>query len=168
MRRAKADAFCGSPTTLYHRISEIIPWAIFMGLIIYLVVRWRALPEQIPLHYDLAGNITGYGGKGNIIVLVVIAFIMNITMWLVGLFPQSWNAGVRITFTNRVWVYKCLRDMMADLRIAMSLLFPAMTITILEYDTAFSHWFFRGGIWCILVLVIIPMIRYFVRVGRVK
>ena len=33
------------------------------GMILFLVVFWAHIPQQVPMHYDLSGNITRWGSK---------------------------------------------------------------------------------------------------------
>ena len=49
--------------TLADTVMEYICRILLIGTLIYLIVRWNALPEQIPVHYNAAGEIDGWGGK---------------------------------------------------------------------------------------------------------
>ena len=70
--RAQVDAFCGSPTTRYQRIAGILAPLILLGTIVYILIIWHTLPEQIPTHYNFAGEIDGYGGRGSLLLMPII------------------------------------------------------------------------------------------------
>lgn len=161
--RAWVDAFCGSRATLYQRIARIAAPAIYFGTLILIAVRWRVLPEQIPSHYNFAGEIDGWSGRGMLFIMPAIGILVDITFIIVERFPQSWNTGVRLTVFNRVWVYRVLRDMMADLRLGMAVLFTFMSVWL-----SFTPDYFPGGVVAGITAaaVLIPVIRYFVRVKR--
>ena len=111
--RAWVEAFCGSRTTLWQRILGIVSPLIFAGVFIFLALRWRYLPEQIPTHYNFAGEVDGYGSRTTLLILPLIGFVTDIAIAITSRFPQSWNAGVKITVFNRVGVYRVLRDFLA-------------------------------------------------------
>lgn len=44
--------------------------------VLLLIIFWKQIPSQIPVHYDAAGEVTRWGGKGSIIVLVIFQFMI--------------------------------------------------------------------------------------------
>ena len=50
--------------TLADTVMEYICRILLIGTLIYLIVRWNVIPDQIPIHYNAAGDIDGWGGKG--------------------------------------------------------------------------------------------------------
>ena len=83
MTRAQADAFCGSPETVYHRVSRIIPWVIFGITGLLLAALWRTIPAEIPTHYDFSGNVTSSGSKWTLLVLLGLFALMNLLMLII-------------------------------------------------------------------------------------
>jgi hypothetical protein len=80
----------------------------------------------------------------------------------VGRFPKSWNTGKRVTVLNRARVYRLVRDLMADLRLATALMFGGFGIYM---STLPEH--FSGNVAGIfLILIALPILRYFLRVRR--
>lgn len=39
--------------------------------LIYLLIIWKSLPEQVPMHYDLHGNIDDYGSKNALLAISI-------------------------------------------------------------------------------------------------
>lgn len=165
-RRARIEAVCGSRTTAYQWIGDVLPWALFLGLVIYLAVEWQSLPDKIPVNYDLQGNITRWGGKGNLLVYPIIMLASNLIMWVVGWFPQNWNTGIKITVLNRVRAFRLVRDLLAGIQILIAVMFFLNTLTMIHYQWAFSRWYMKGGIWIPIVLLVAPMIRFFIQIRR--
>ena len=54
--RAEVDAFCGSPTTLWQRILGILAPVVLLGSIVFVLIRFPSLPEQIPIHFNAKGE----------------------------------------------------------------------------------------------------------------
>ena len=162
--RAQADAFCGSPTTRYQRIAGILAPLMLLGSIAYILIIWRRLPEQIPTHYNAAGEIDGYGGRGTLLIMPLIGLVGDLAMALVGRFPRSWNTGARVTVLNRTRVYRLVRDLIADLRLSMALLFGGFGLYLASLPEHFSGWVMA----VLALLILVPLLRYFLRLPRVK
>ena len=162
--RAQVDAVCGGPPSLYQRIAGILAPVLLLGSIAYILILWHKLPEQIPTHYNFAGEIDGYGGRGTLLLMPIIGLVMDLSLALVCRFPQSWNTGVRVTVLNRTRVYRLVRDLIADLRLSMALLFAGFGLYFASLPEHFSGWI---GL-AIALLLLVPLLRYFIRLPRVK
>ena len=46
------------------------------GVTVWLCLTWGSIPAQVPLHYNAAGQIDRWGGKGTLMALGVIAWAM--------------------------------------------------------------------------------------------
>ena len=163
--RAWADAFCGSRTTLWQRIAGILSPVILVGTILFIAVRWRYLPEQIPTHYNFAGEIDGYGSRWTLLLMPVIGLVTDLVVAVTGRFPQSWNAGVKITVFNRVRVYRILRDFLAETRLGCAVLFAFLSVWIALTPEHMSGWVMTAVTFAALL---VPVVRYFIRVMRAK
>lgn len=49
--------------------------------LVYLLIIWNSLPEQVPMHYDFHGNIDGYSSKNTLL-----SFSMGIPVFVYALF----------------------------------------------------------------------------------
>jgi len=163
--RAWVDAFCGSRATLWQRIAGILSPVLLAGTVVFIALRWRYLPEQVPTNYNFAGEITNYGSRWTLLIMPIIGFLVDITVAITMRFPQSWNAGVRITVYNRVRVYRVLRDFMAELRLCCALLFVFISVWICLTPEHMPSWVLLT---VTFLLILAPMIRYFVRVARAR
>ena len=63
------------------RVLDALSIGICLGTVIYIIIMYKNLPQQIPSHFDAAGNVTGYQGKSMLIMLAFfMAFLINITL----------------------------------------------------------------------------------------
>ena len=160
--RAEVDAFCGSPTTLWQRILGILAPVVLLGSIVFVLIRFPSLPEQIPTHYNFAGEIDGYGGRFSLLLMPLIGLVMDASLVLVGRFPKSWNTGVRVTLYNRVRVYRLVRDLLAELRFTTALFFGGFAV----YQSLLPEHFSGNILGVLTLLFFIPLVRYFIRLLR--
>ena len=164
LRRAQLDAYCGAPATLYQRVAGVLSPVILLVSIVIILILWRKLPEEIPTHYNAAGQIDGTGGRGTLLLMPLIGLAGDLLLALVSRMPQSWNTGVRVTVLNRARVYRLIRDLMADLRLSMALIFAGFGLYMASLPEHFSAWFTVG----LSLLVLIPMLRYFIRLPHAR
>ena len=80
------------------RILDGLSILICLGTVIYLLIQYKSLPEQVASHFDAAGNITAYQGKS---MLIMLAFFMVFLITL----PMSVLVRVRKLYAvmNSPW-----------------------------------------------------------------
>jgi len=42
---------------------ESLLWLILLVPFIYLAWVWNTLPDRVPIHFDINGNVNGWGGR---------------------------------------------------------------------------------------------------------
>lgn len=122
------------------RILDLIGWILLIGTLAYLILGWSSFPDQIPMHYNGAGEIDRWGGKGEIIVIEVVMWILYLGIGLVEKYPQIWNTGVEVTPQNRGKVYRILKHMLKTLKTLTALIFAYLIVNSLQ-GTPLPGWF---------------------------
>ncbi|MCR5664512.1 MAG: DUF1648 domain-containing protein [Oscillospiraceae bacterium] len=162
--RAEVDLYCGSPTTRWQRALGIAAPALLLATVVFVLIRFRSLPEQVPTHYNFAGEVDGYSGRLTLLLMPLFGLLTDAVIALTGRFPKSWNTGVRLTAINRVRVYRLVRDLMAELRLGMAILFGGFAV----YQ-ALAPKHFSGLVFPLLMVpLLLPLIRYFVRLPKAR
>ena len=64
---------------------------ILIAVTVFFVINYAKIPEEIPTNFDFQGNVTGTGGKGNAVFLLVMAWFLPIVLIGTSLFPKLWN-----------------------------------------------------------------------------
>jgi uncharacterized membrane protein len=57
-------------------------WLVIAAPAIYLLIIWNNIPDIVPMHYDLEGNIDRYGSKKELIFLVGVITVVNTLIFL--------------------------------------------------------------------------------------
>lgn len=142
----------------YQRIVHILTWVLLAAVWISVPLCWGHLPEQIPTHYDFAGNIDGWGSRAAILLMPVIATVTTAVLLVVERFPQTWNTGVKVTPLNQAFVYRTCADMLAtlELTILLSMMLPQIWMLM---GTAMPIWIMP----VLLVLVLGPIVFFLIR-----
>ena len=113
-------------------------------------VRWNKLPDKIPTHFELNGEPNGFGGKGTLIVLLVVMVAITGLMYLSEMFPKMWNLPVKITDANREFVYRTVKYFMEVETIIMITLLAGPIIAIV-FSMNYPSWliFLQLGIFTV-------------------
>ncbi len=149
-------------TSLTDRIVETVAALILVASIVITAMAYSGLPEVIPTHYNLSGEVDGWGSKCTLIIFAVINIIMYVTMTFLQTKPAIYSFPVAITDENRDSLYalgvKCIRWIK---------LIVIATFAYLNYSTievangrigGLSGWYMT-----ISVLFLITVIIYYIR-----
>ena len=69
-------------------IMEVLGLIMLIGTPLYLFISWPSIPDKLPMHYNFAGEIDRWGGKGEILFIVVMSWILYLMISLVECFPS--------------------------------------------------------------------------------
>lgn len=108
---------------IFRRVLNILGLAALLGAAVFAAVRWHAMPDRVPIHYNGAGQIDSYGPKAYVFVLPVIGltlfggtFLVDLIVANEGSIPARTAANVRIA--------------LAFLRLLLALVFAYITVCV--------------------------------------
>lgn len=144
------------------KIIEIINLSLLIFMIAYLIINWNNIGENVPIHYNSAGQSDSWGSKSSLIILPIITIIVNASMSGVLFFPQAINIPIKLTEENYVKVYDLTRDLMNFTKIAINSSFLYMTIMSANgkpLGTLFLPIF--------LTIIFMPIFIYYIKIRKV-
>ena len=145
------------------RILDLLGWILLIGTLAYLILGWSSFPDQIPMHYNGAGEIDRWGGKGEIIFIEVMMWILYLGIGVVEKYPQIWNTGVEVTVKNKEKVYRTLKYMLKTLKFLTALIFAYLIVNSLQ-SAPLPGWFTPA----VMILVFGDMAFWLIRLFRIK
>ena len=101
---------------------------LLLGTAAFLVICWRRIPEEIPMHFNAIGKIDRWGSKAELLILPVIAWLMYGLLTAVEHIPRIWNTGVRVTEENRERVYAVLGHLLSTQKLLIMVTFAWITL----------------------------------------
>ena len=113
---------------IIYLIMNIIGVLALLGSTLFVIIMWSQIPDQIPTHYNFTGEADGYGGKGSLIFMMVLAWFMFILITVLMRFPNTWNMPVKVTAENKARLYSITKAMLEVIKMLVSLLFAVMLI----------------------------------------
>lgn len=145
------------------RILDLLGWILLIGTLAYLILGWSSFPDQIPMHYNGAGGIDRWGGKGEIIFIEVMMWILYLGIGVVEKYPQIWNTGVEVTVKNKEKVYRTLKYMLKTLKFLTALIFAYLIVNSLQ-SAPLPGWFTPA----VMIFVFGDMAFWLIRLFRIK
>lgn len=85
--------------TLLDQVFITVAIALMVGGFILVVVSWASLPARIPIHWNAAGEVDGWGPRGVIWLLPAIGLLL--VGGLLAVMRVPWLANVPVTITER-------------------------------------------------------------------
>jgi uncharacterized membrane protein len=104
-------------------VLEIITILILIGMYAYLFLKWSTIPDQIPGHYNAAGEIDRWGNKSELITLPILSTILYLLLTAVLLFPSLWNLPGKVTENNINEMYSNVRYLLVIMKLLIMALF---------------------------------------------
>ncbi|RCW91999.1 DUF1648 domain-containing protein [Winogradskyella arenosi] len=147
------------------KMLELISWVLLFGLWVLALTQYSELPETIVTHYNLKGEADAYGNKKTLFFLPVLATLIGVGLTLLTKHPHAYNNyPVDITPSNAEFQYKNANRMLRYLKLAVLLIFGALTYQTLKNDPIDDL-----GLWFIpltLILIFIPIINFNVKAKK--
>ena len=150
--------------TPLQRILDGLSILICLGTVIYVATQYQGLPQQIPSHYDMAGNVTGYQGKS---MLIVLLFLMVFVVTL----PMSVLVRIRKLYTviNSPWpiqkgqenrVAELVKDFLCIINLMITIMFAWITLCIIR------GWKPGFYVWLPIILLSAALIVFLIKMKR--
>lgn len=136
---------------------------LLLGILVFLALRWRDIPDRIPGHYNAAGVVDRWGKKGELLVVPIISWIMYIGMTLVECFPHIWNTGARVTKQNEARVYRIIKNLIGTMKLLFVLNFTSLTMNS-SFSRALPQWHLP----VLLMLVFGSLIFFIIKLVRAR
>lgn len=98
--------------TKRHLVLEILSYVLLLVCFIIAIVGMATLPDEIPTHFTMSGEIDGYGSPGTLLILPIIMLICNgMTSLIMHVMPPTmWNTPSKLKPQNAV---RALQDMIS-------------------------------------------------------
>ena len=107
----------------FRRVLNILGLALLLGAAVFAAVRWRAMPDQVPTHYNAAGQIDSFGPKATVFVLPVVGLALLGFTFFVDLIAAN-VSGLPAGRTDNV------RIALAAVRLLLAFAFAYITVCV--------------------------------------
>ncbi len=140
---------------LLPRLCTVLGLLVLLAVSVYLAVRWHALPESVPLHYNAAGESDAFGRRASLLFPLLFGWLLfgmlSFFGWLAPLkSPQSPQA-----------VQAAAAELCSVLKLLIALDFSYITIQAAR-GSDLGRWFlpvYFGLLFGAILLFVLKMLR---------
>ncbi|MGH2317866.1 DUF1648 domain-containing protein [Planococcus sp. SE5232] len=122
------------PGSVLEAFLNAVSVLVFLMMFVYLLFHYNALPDQVPSHYNAAGEPDGWGRKTELFLLPIIAAALWSGMTVLEKYPHSYNY-LNLTEENIEAQYSNGRLMINVLKNEISILFSFITVQSVRVAT---------------------------------
>lgn len=150
-------------------IIDLIVLVMLLFLWGYVLVSYTSLPETIPSHFNIQGEVDGYSGRNSIWVLMTITTIMAVGMYVLTKYPHIHNHLEEITEENAARNYKMSCRLLRFVNLFTILIMSGIVYSIIE-KTAGNELVLKSSVIYIIIIfsVIMPLILYIYTLKKKK
>lgn len=145
---------------------EVLGWLLVGLMWILTFLYYEKLPDTIPVHYNIAGQIDGYGSKTSLLVLPAVATVLFVGLTILNRFPWIFNYPVKITADNAHRQYSMATGMIRYLKTTIVLVFGYLSYMTMRNSgvnsSGLSMWFLP----IVLCLIFLPIVIYLIKAFR--
>ena len=104
-------------------IVEFFAFLFVLSSIVLYVIYWIKAPDIVPIHYNIHGEVDGYGSKTTLIIMPIINVLMYVGFTILNRYPHIFNFPTTVTEENALFLYKTSTRAVRWIKLLMCLLF---------------------------------------------
>jgi uncharacterized membrane protein len=112
------------------KINGFLPILFLIANAILVTICYQDLPDIIPSHFNIKGEVDGYGDKSTIIIPLMIHIGITLLLSWIGNHPEKHNYSVTITEENKAAQYALSSRLMRNLNIVIGSIFTTISYSI--------------------------------------
>lgn len=156
------------PKTGIEVAADIIGIGALLLSLVFTLLNWGGIPQEIPAHFDFEGNVDRYGAKVELFILPIIAVALLILMQLVEKKPWLYNYPDRLNEENVVRFYTEGRKMMNFTKNLVNILFASISVQSVRIALGDIDSLSSGLLIGIIVAMVIVIFYGMIRMMKIK
>lgn len=153
--------------TPWEWIFNLITLLFFVGSVIYLIMIWPSLPNEVPAHYNAAGEVDRWGEKWEMSILSIVGAGLWTGITILEKYPHLYNY-LNLTKDNVRSQYLNARQMLNVIKNIITLFLAYITWKAVQvalgYDESLGSWFML----VFLLFLFVPMGYFIIRSLRLS
>jgi len=154
--------------TTYDKILEIVAIAALLGsfcpLLFYNTIATDAV---FPIHYNIDGEVDGWGGRSNLWSMPLIALAFYIGLSILQKYPKIYNYPCKVTAKNADYLYRMGVQLMRHIKVCVIIIFAYASndmyigaINKSSKPMPIVYAIVMAGMFVPVIIYVIKMIRY--------
>lgn len=152
--------------TIYQTVLEALTLLLVIACIIGTLISYKALPDTIPTHFNAAGEIDGYNGRGSVFVMPVVSLLMYAQMTVFIFIPkviENPNTLSQLDMRFKPLIARETISLLGECKLLCIVMFDYMQIYMLMCRSPVL-----GPVWLICCLMLADTIYRTIRLSKYK
>ena len=156
------------PKTRLQTVANCIGYGLFVGSIIYVLIKLQSLPPQVPIHFNALGEEDGWGSKNVLLIFPFIALFLWLALEALEKNPHVHNYPSHINEANVQQFYSISIRTTNLMKNGILIFF-----SLLQLDIVFSaqQQSFTLGILLMIVLsivIVVPIVTHIMSIRKIN
>ena len=95
--------------------------------VVFLTAFWQRIPDEVPMHFNAAGEIDRWSSRTELLILPVISWLVYGLLTVVEQIFRTWNAGGN-GIKKQEQVHILLRHLLSTLKLLVVVIFTWITV----------------------------------------
>lgn len=143
------------------RVANLIGYGTFILMTAYSLLMLPDLPQQVAIHFNIAGEADNWGSKYVLLLIPVIVLFMTLAMEAVEKHPEWHNYPASKTKANEQAMYKISQRTMNLVKNAILLIFSLLQLEMIRSATTENTSIGAAFFVLLLTVVVAPLIWHF-------
>ncbi|MDW0108819.1 DUF1648 domain-containing protein [Sporosarcina aquimarina] len=155
------------PTKL-DRLSDVVGIGVFIASVVYIILKWSSLPDEVPIHFNAAGEADGYGSPYVMLLLTAIGAGLWALLQFLERHPEWHNYPRRLNETNAKEFYQSSRTLLNRIKNLSLILFAFLNWETIRVALGDTNSLSKFGMYGVFILIFGVLIVGVVRQQRIK
>ncbi|MFC5557868.1 DUF1648 domain-containing protein [Ureibacillus thermophilus] len=156
------------PKTKMEKIFDLIGISFFLLSILYIVIQWKHLPDQIPGHFNGKGEVDRWGSKYELFILPMVALFIFLLNTAFEKAPHMHNYPKRLNESNVEAFYLNSRKMLNGIKNLCMIFFAVLNVVIVQIGLARTDSLPPWLLPVFLIVVFIPLVVGLYKQSKIK
>lgn len=156
------------PKSNMEKMMDVIGIGMFVVSILYLLLNWGNIPEEIPAHFNGAGEVDRWGSKMELIILPIIGVFLLLILALFEKAPHMHNYPNRVDESNVEQFYLNSRKMLNAIKNMCLVTFAILIVQIVRVSLGHIDGLGSWLLLVVLAILLIPIARGIYKQSKIK
>jgi uncharacterized membrane protein len=156
------------PYTSTDKIIDIAGWICLAALWAITIFAYGNLPETIPTHFGVGGEVDDYGSKMTLFFLPVIGTLLFIGMTVLNNYPHIFNYPADITPANALSQYTNATRMIRHLKVSITFIMFVTVFMIYNASSSGSGKIGSAFLPIFIIVLVLPLAYFTIKAIRGK
>lgn len=156
------------PKAKREKVWDCLGGGVFLASIVYIIVMWGKLPDEIPGHFNGAGEVDRWGTKIELFILPFIGLLLWVLMGLLEKVPHLHNYPARLNESNVERFYLNSRKLLNEIKNICLMIFAIISFQMVQIALGEAQ---SLGWWFLPLVIIcagVPTIKGMIERSKIK